>query len=65
VDDVIIFERLNESELACIVDIQFGRLTQRLALQQLRLDVDKTAESFLTREGHDPQFGACPLKRAI
>jgi len=65
VDDVIIFQSLDESELARIVDIQLGRLEQRLAQQQLTLDVDKTAKSLLAKEGYDPQFGARPLKRAI
>jgi ATP-dependent Clp protease ATP-binding subunit ClpB len=65
VDDVIIFQSLDESELACIVDIQLGRLEQRLAQQNLTLDVDAAAKKLLAREGYDPQFGARPLKRAI
>jgi len=65
VDDVIIFQSLDESELARIVDIQLGRLEQRLAQQNLTLDVDAAAKSLLAKEGYDPQFGARPLKRAI
>jgi ATP-dependent Clp protease ATP-binding subunit ClpB len=65
VDDVIIFQSLDESELARIVDIQLGRLEQRLAQQNLTLDADAAAKKLLAREGYDPQFGARPLKRAI
>ncbi len=65
VDDVIIFQSLDEAELARIVDIQLGQLTQRLAQQNLALDVDDRAKKLLAREGYDPQFGARPLKRAI
>ena len=65
VDDVIIFQSLDESELARIVDIQLGRLEQRLAQQNLTLDVDADAKKLLASEGYDPQFGARPLKRAI
>jgi ATP-dependent Clp protease ATP-binding subunit ClpB len=65
VDDVIIFQSLDESELARIVDIQLGRLEKRLAQQQLTLDVDASAKKLLASEGYDPQFGARPLKRAI
>jgi len=65
VDDVIIFQSLNESELARIVDIQLGRLEQRLAQQNLTLDVNADAKKLLASEGYDPQFGARPLKRAI
>ena len=65
VDDVIIFQSLDESELARIVDIQLGRLEQRLAQQNLTLDVDAAVKKLLASEGYDPQFGARPLKRAI
>jgi ATP-dependent Clp protease ATP-binding subunit ClpB len=65
VDDTIIFQSLDESELARIVDIQLRRLDQRLAQQNLTLDVDAAAKKLLASEGYDPQFGARPLKRAI
>jgi ATP-dependent Clp protease ATP-binding subunit ClpB len=65
VDDVIIFQSLDEAELAKIVDIQLDRLGKRLAQQNLILDVDAAAKKLLASEGYDPQFGARPLKRAI
>ena len=65
VDDVIIFQSLDENEIARIVEIQLGRLEQRLAQQNLTLDVDAAAKKLLASEGYDPQFGARPLKRAI
>jgi len=65
VDDVIIFQSLNEEELARIVDIQLERLGKRLAQQNLTLDVDSAAKKLLAKEGYDPQFGARPLKRAV
>ena len=65
VDDVIIFQSLDEEELARIVDIQLERLGKRLAQQNLTLDVDAAAKKLLAKEGYDPQFGARPLKRAV
>ena len=65
VDDIIIFHNLNEDQLASIVDIQLQRLEKRLALQNLRLELDKSAKKLLAKEGYDPQFGARPLKRTI
>jgi ATP-dependent Clp protease ATP-binding subunit ClpA len=65
VDDVIIFQSLDEDELARIVEIQIGRLEKRLAQQNLTLDVDAAAKKLLAKEGYDPQFGARPLKRAV
>ena len=65
VDDVIIFQSLDEEELARIVDIQLEKLKKRLAQQKLTLDVDSAAKKLLATEGYDPQFGARPLKRAV
>jgi ATP-dependent Clp protease ATP-binding subunit ClpB len=65
VDDVIIFQSLDEEELARIVEIQIGRLEKRLTQQNLTLDVDDRAKKLLAKEGYDPQFGARPLKRAV
>jgi ATP-dependent Clp protease ATP-binding subunit ClpB len=65
VDDVIIFQSLDEEELSRIVEIQISHLEKRLAQQNLTLDVDTAAKKLLAREGYDPQFGARPLKRAV
>jgi ATP-dependent Clp protease ATP-binding subunit ClpB len=65
VDDVIIFQSLDEDELTQIVDFQLTRLSARLAQQQLTLELNPAAKKLLAREGYDPQFGARPIKRAI
>ena len=65
VDEIIIFERLNEEDLKKIVEIQLARLTKRLAQQNIRLDLTDSAKTLIAREGYDPVYGARPLKRAI
>jgi ATP-dependent Clp protease ATP-binding subunit ClpB len=65
IDDVIIFQSLDEAEISRIVEIQITRLEKRLAQQNLTLDVDAAAKKLLAKEGYDPQFGARPLKRAV
>ena len=65
VDDTIVFHSLDEAELGRIVDIQLEKVLQRLAAQNLRLELTEPAKAQLAREGYDPQFGARPLKRAI
>src|SRR5438034_1140695 len=47
VDDIIIFHSLDEKQLAQIVDIQVQRLEKRLAQQQLRLEVERSARHLL------------------
>jgi ATP-dependent Clp protease ATP-binding subunit ClpB len=65
VDDIILFHSLDERQLGRIVEVQIRRLDQRLAQQQLRMEVDAAARRLIASEGYDPQFGARPLKRAI
>jgi ATP-dependent Clp protease ATP-binding subunit ClpB len=65
IDEVVIFHPLGREELARIVEIQLGRLRRRLEAKRLTLEVTDAAKALLGREGHDPTFGARPLKRTI
>jgi len=65
VDEIIIFDRLTESDLKKIVEIQLRRLTKRLEQQKITLDLSDSAKELIAREGYDPVYGARPLKRTI
>ncbi len=64
-DEQIIFDRLNRSNMSGIVDIQLRRLEKRLETRKITLDLDQAARDWLADEGYDPVFGARPLKRVI
>jgi ATP-dependent Clp protease ATP-binding subunit ClpB len=65
VDEIIIFDRLNEDELKQIVEIQLKRLVRRLENQKIRLELSDAAKGLIASHGYDPVYGARPLKRAI
>jgi len=65
IDDIIIFDRLTEEELKKIVEIQLKRLVKRLENQKITLELSDGAKAFVASHGHDPVYGARPLKRAI
>ncbi len=65
VDDVVVFRRLDHSELRQIVEIQLDLLTRRLAGRRLELSVTDAAKDLLAERGFDPVYGARPLKRLI
>ncbi len=65
VDEIVIFDRLNDEDLKHIVEIQVRRLEKRLADQKLTLTLTDAAKAHLAREGYDPVYGARPLKRVI
>ena len=64
-DDRIIFQSLNQSELRQIVTLQVERLKQRLQQRNLNLNLSDSASDWLAEIGRDPVYGARPLKRAI
>ena len=65
IDEVIVFRSLTEADLAAIVDLLLADLSRRLADQDLVLELTPQARSLIAREGHDPAFGARPLRRTI
>jgi ATP-dependent Clp protease ATP-binding subunit ClpB len=65
VDDVIVFHALSEKDLAKIVDIQLGRLRERLAERNITLTLTDAAKAHIVKVGYDPAFGARPLKRVL
>jgi ATP-dependent Clp protease ATP-binding subunit ClpB len=65
IDEVIVFHSLTEDDLARIVEILLSDLERRLEEHDLRLEVTPQSRALIAREGHDPAFGARPLKRAI
>jgi ATP-dependent Clp protease ATP-binding subunit ClpB len=64
-DEIILFHRLGQSEMAPIVDIQVSRIGKLLADRKIILDLTDAARAWLGRVGYDPVYGARPLKRAV
>jgi ATP-dependent Clp protease ATP-binding subunit ClpB len=65
VDEIILFHRLQRSEMGAIVDIQMRRLQKLLEDRKITLQMDEEARAWLADKGYDPAYGARPLKRVI
>ena len=65
VDDIVVFHLLGREQIRSIVDIQLGRLRQRLAERDIQLSLDDDARDRIGEAGFDTVYGARPLKRAI
>jgi len=65
VDEIILFHRLQKTEMGRIVDIQFGRLQRLVEDRKIELSLDDKAREWLAEKGWDPAYGARPLKRVI
>ena len=65
VDEIILFHRLQKSEMARIVDIQMKRLAKLLEDRKITIELEPGARTWLADKGWDPAYGARPLKRVI
>lgn len=64
-DEIVVFHPLERSHTARIVQLQLARLRSRLEQAGIVLKATRDALEWLADEGHDPQFGARPVKRLI
>ncbi len=65
IDDIIIFNSLEQKDINKIIDIVMLNVTKRLKTIGYDLELSNEAKDFLAEKGYDQQFGARPLHRAI
>ncbi len=65
IDEIIIFNPLDQAVIAQIAQKFIYELNERLEVQELNLKVSEAALDKIVREGYDRQYGARPLKRYI
>jgi len=65
IDDVVIFNSLDQDHIFSIIDITLKDLHGRLEGMGYKLSLTDEAKKFVAEKGFDPQFGARPLHRAI
>jgi ATP-dependent Clp protease ATP-binding subunit ClpB len=65
IDEVIMFNPLDRSEIKQIVELQLHNLAGILKQQGIQIEATPEAIDWLAQLGFDPQFGARPLKRVI
>jgi ATP-dependent Clp protease ATP-binding subunit ClpB len=64
-DEIILFRRLQRSDMGSIVQIQLEHLRKLLADRKINIELDRSALDWLSNEGYDSTYGARPLKRVI
>jgi ATP-dependent Clp protease ATP-binding subunit ClpC len=64
-DDQIVFHMLGKPELEKIVDLEIAKVTKRLAVKEIKLELEASAKDFLIKVGYDPSYGARPMRRAV
>jgi ATP-dependent Clp protease ATP-binding subunit ClpC len=64
-DDVIVFRALTKPDLIQILNLEVGKVLERLKAKNIKLELDGKAKDFLVEKGYDPQYGARPMRRAV
>ena len=65
IDDIVIFNSLDQEDIFKIIDIALASLFSRLNDLNFSLTLDAASKKFVAEKGFDPKFGARPLHRAI
>ncbi|KAI3747997.1 hypothetical protein L6452_10798 [Arctium lappa] len=65
VDEYIVFQPLDRSQINRIVWLQLDRVQKRIADRKLKIVVSEAAVELLGSLGYDPNYGARPVKRVI
>lgn len=65
IDEIVLFQKLDEPQLAQIVRLMLGATASRLAAREVAFEVTDAAVSLLAERGYEPEYGARPLRRVI
>ena len=64
-DEIILFKPLTKDNIGSIVDLMVKELNDRLADQELSLELTDAAKKDVIDNGYDPVYGARPLRRYL
>ncbi|GAA4896383.1 ATP-dependent Clp protease ATP-binding subunit ClpC [Stackebrandtia albiflava] len=65
IDEIIVFSGLDRTQLREITALFVDRTRRRLAAQEIGLEVTDAALDRLAATGHQPEYGARPLRRTV
>ena len=65
IDDVIVFNQLDQAAIHKILDLNLGKLVSRIEELGYTFKITDAAKNFLSEKGFDPDMGARPLARTI
>ncbi|GAA3732905.1 ATP-dependent Clp protease ATP-binding subunit [Streptomyces tremellae] len=65
IDEIVVFRPLSDEQLRRITDLLLEETRRRLHAQDITIEFTPEAVDWLARRGHEPQYGARPLRRTI
>ena len=65
IDEIVVFDPLTREQLEQIVGMLVSEVDERMREHGLEMSLTSEAAAWLASNGHDPMFGARPLRRAV
>ncbi|MDJ0395077.1 ATP-dependent Clp protease ATP-binding subunit [Rhodococcus sp. G-MC3] len=65
IDEIVVFRKLDTEQLHSITDLMLQESRERLAAKGIEITFSESAVDWLASNGHQPEFGARPLRRSI
>ena len=65
IDEIIVFHKLNDTDINQIIDIMLKEVVNRLKEQKYDIEFEPDVKEMVAKEGIDKNFGARPLRRTI
>lgn len=65
IDEIVVFSKLEKSDLICIADKMFLALSKRLEDRGIAVKFTNEAKDYIVEAGYDTEYGARPLRRTI
>ena len=65
IDEIIVFHKLNDTDINQIIDIMLKEVVNRLKEQKYDIEFEPDVKEMIAKEGIDKNFGARPLRRTI
>jgi ATP-dependent Clp protease ATP-binding subunit ClpC len=65
IDEIVVFRQLESDQLRRITDLLLEETRRRMRAQDIDVEFSPEAVAWLAERGHEPEFGARPLRRAI
>lgn len=65
VDDIIMFKPLSRDDVKRIIDIEVGKLSEKLEARKIKIELTDAAKDLILERSYSREFGARPVKRYL
>lgn len=65
IDEIVMFKPLTKSEISKIIDLEFAKISEKLADRKIEIHISNEAKDFIIDNSYSEIYGARPIKRYL